>query len=317
MELRDLRAFIAVAEELHFGRAAKRLGISAPPLTYRIKNLEAALGVTLFLRTKRSVALTSAGAALLDDARLMLDQASGLSEKLKRAERGETGLLRAGVIGASVFTHARQLQGKIAGRHPEVHLEWRVLGSSEQIAAIRNGKLDFGLINTPIDLQGLSTRVVQRETLVAALSDGHPLCRRASLPLRALEHEVFIFSERHLAPNYYDRFISACNAAGFSPYVQHQVSSILAYVGLVAMGAGVSLVPASLICSGLAGVRYVPLQAPAPTVEVSLAWNPGNSSPILAQVLRAWPEPGAASQQPDRHRQDKGRFRAPRAVDIA
>jgi len=286
MELRDLRAFVAVAEELHFARAAARLHVSPPPLSQRIKALESEIGVSLFTRSKRSVVLTAAGSVLLTEARRLCSRADELPQLTRRAARGETGELRAGVVGSAIYSQARALVADIAREVPDAHLVWRVLSSVEQIQAIRENRLELGLINTPIDHDGLVVRSLLRERLVVVMPATHRYARRASIPLRLLKDEIFVVGERHLAPSYYDRVIGAFNAAGFSPIIEHQPQSIIAYIGLVAIGVGLSIVPASLARLGLAGVAFVRIEGKVPLSELSLAWDPSNSSPILARALR-------------------------------
>ena len=285
MELKDLRCFVAVAEELHFGRAAARLHISAPPLTQRIKQLERELGVLLFHRTKRSVAISAAGAALLDEARLLLLHADSLVTTVHRAARGDAGHLRAGLIGSAVFLQGRNLQTEISRKLPGVRLVWHELSSVDQIQAIRQRRLDLGLVNTPIAHEGIALGFPIREPLAVAVPASHPLAKRTSVPLRNLRNEVFVLGARHLSPGFYDRIISACDAAGFSPTIDHQAGHMLTYLSLVAIGAGVSLVPSSMANAGLAGVRFLRIQGTAPYAEISLAWNPDDKSPMLARVL--------------------------------
>jgi DNA-binding transcriptional LysR family regulator len=285
MELRDLRYFVVLAEELHFGRAARRLSISAPPLTQRIKRLEAEVGVLLFKRTKRSVAITAAGVVLLVEARHILQQANGIVPALRRAARGETGTLRVGVIGSAIFSWARVVQEAMADRLPDVHVVWQELSSVAQVDALRQGRLDLGLVNTPIEHAGIKVGRPIREPLVAAMSVDHRLAGRRSIALEALRDEVFVVGARHLSPGYYDRFISACNAAGFTPNVDHQAGHMFTYISLVAIGAGVSLVPRSMASAGFTGVAYVRIANPALFVEVSPAWDPANPSPVLRRAL--------------------------------
>lgn len=285
MELKDLRYFVAVAEELHFGRAAARLHISPPPLTQRIKALEQALGVLLLKRTKRTVTLTAAGATLLGEARRLLVQAEGLAVTAQRAARGETGHLRAGVVGSAIFSQARDVQATLARRLPDVRLVWHELSSVEQMESLRENRLDLGLVTTAIAQEGVVLGRTIREPLVVALPSNHRLAARAAIPLQMLSNEVFILGARHLSPGLYDRVISACDAAGFSPDVDHQAGHMMTYISLVAIGAGVSLVPASMAKAGMAGVTFVRIRGPVPYSEVSLAWNPDNPSPVLARVL--------------------------------
>lgn len=286
MELRDLRCFVAVAEELHFGRAAARLHISPPPLTQRVKALEAELGALLFKRNKRSVAITAAGAALLVEARRMLAQADALVTTVHRAAQGESGHLRVGVMGSVIFSHGKSLQATMRAQLPDVRLIWHELSSVEQVQSIRDNRLDLGFVNTPIEHEGIMIRRALREPLVAALPATHPLAGRRSIPLRALRDEVFIHSTRRTSTGFYDRFIAACNAAGFSPIIDHQAGHMLTYISLVAIGAGVTVVPASMAKTGLDGVAFVRIEGNAPYTEISVAWHPDNASPVLARALQ-------------------------------
>lgn len=277
---------MVLAEELHFTRAAARLHMSPPPLTQRIKKLEAQTGVLLFHRTKRAVALTPAGLVLLDEARKLLQQASHVAPMLQRAARGEAGSIRVGVAGSAIFSHAKRMQREVSKHLPEVRLIWHELSSVEQIESIREKRLDVGLLNTPIEHRGVALGQPLREPLVAVMSTTHRLASRSTIELKALRDEVFIVGARHLSPGYYDRFISACNVAGFAPNVDHQAGHLFTYISLVSIGAGVSLVPASMADAGLAGVSYVRIRGSPLTSEVSLAWSKTDPSPVTTRVLR-------------------------------
>jgi DNA-binding transcriptional LysR family regulator len=229
--------------------------------------------------------MTAAGTALLGEARRLLAQANTLAGTAQRAARGERGVLRAGVIGAAMFSQARDMQAHMSAAMPDVRLVWHSLSSSEQIEAIKDGRLDLGLINTPVQESGLVIHRTVREPFVAVVPAKHRLAGRTSIALHELKDEVFVFGARHFSPTYYDRFISACNAAGFSPNVDHQAQSIFAYVSLVAIGAGVSLVPASIAKAGISGVKYLRLKGTAPSAETSMVWSTSNRSPVLRRAL--------------------------------
>ena len=286
MDARDLNAFLAVADELHFGRAAARLNITPSPLTRQIQRIEAALGARLFARTKRTVRLTAAGAHLVGEARHLLALAESLPGRVQRAERGDSGVLRAGVISAALLSQADRLQRAMRRSLPDVRIAWSVLSSAEQVAALRQDRLDLGFVHTPIEHEGLVVRGVLREPLIVALPSGHPLARRQAVPLRALRDETFIVAPRERVPSYYDRFIAACHAAGFEPRLEHQRQTLVSFVALVAIGAGVTVVPASVRRIALAGVSYVRLTGAVPPSELSVAWHPRNASPVLARALR-------------------------------
>lgn len=286
MNLRSLRCFLALAEELHFGRAAKRLNISQPPLTQHIKSLELELGALLFNRTKRSVQITEAGTALLDEARLLLAQADGLRHIVQRAETGRIGSLRAGFITSAIFTKTRLLYSKISSGVPGAMVMWQEMNSSEQVAALREGKIDIGFLHTPSEHHGLEARVIVRDPMVVAVPDTHRLAGRRSAPLSEFGNDDFVLPLRHMSPAFYDRIIAACSAAGISPAVPHQPRHLLTILSLVSMGAGISLVPGSLVSAAFPNVAFIKIRGTPPVTEVSVLWNPANPSPVLRRALQ-------------------------------
>ncbi|MFO1312476.1 MAG: LysR family transcriptional regulator [Burkholderiales bacterium] len=289
MEPADFRVFLAVARELHFGRAAARLNITPPPLTRHIQRIERELGARLFDRTKRTVTLTAAGAALKVEAERLLAQLEALPVHVQRAAGGDSGTLRAGVISAALFSQARVLQAAMRKAMPAVRIEWHVESSADQVEALRQNRLDLGFVHTPIEHEGLVLWPALREPLVVALPSGHPLAARKSVPLRALRDDVFVVATRERVPSYYDRFIAACHAAGFEPRLAHQRQTMVNFLGLVAIGAGVTVVPASVTRVAVEGTRYVRLSGDVPHSELSVVWSPGNPSPVLARALRLMP----------------------------
>jgi DNA-binding transcriptional LysR family regulator len=289
MEPADFRAFLAVAEELHFGRAAARLNITPPPLTRHIQRIERELGARLFDRTKRSVTLTAAGVALKGESQRLLAELEALPGHVQRAAGGHSGTLRAGVISAALFSQALLLQAAMRKAMPAVRIEWQVESSANQVEALRQHRLDLGLVHTPIEHEGLALRLVMREPLVVAVPASHPLARRTSIPLRALKDEVFVVATRDRVPSYYDRFIAACHAAGFEPRLAHQRQTMVNFLGLVAIGAGVTVVPVSVMRVAVEGTRYVRLSGDVPRSELSVVWSPANRSPVLARALRLMP----------------------------
>jgi DNA-binding transcriptional LysR family regulator len=286
MELRGLRYFLAVAQELHFGRAALRLHISQPPLTQHIKKLEADLGVLLFDRTKRSVKLTAAGAALLVEAQRVLVDVEGLRRVVRVAESGETGLLRAGFMSSAPFARARELYACLARDLPGVSVTWHGLTTSEQVHALRAGQIDLGFLHLPADTSGLEALTVVRDRLVIAVHASHPQAGRSAAPLRLFRDDGFILPPRESAPGLHDLIVGTCTSAGFSPAIPHRARDMLAMISLVSIGSGVSIVPRWLTAAGFPDVRFLRIQGPSPMVELALAWNPDNPSPVLARALR-------------------------------
>jgi DNA-binding transcriptional LysR family regulator len=288
MNLRSLRCFLAVAEELHFGRAAKRLALSQPPLTQHIKNLELELGVSLFHRTKRSVRITEAGTALLDESRRLIAQADGLRHIAQRADKGRSGYLRAGFITSSVFTETRKLYARMSRGIPGVTVMWQEMNSSEQIEALREDKLDIAFLHTPAEIAGLSAHTIVREPMVMAVPDTHRLARRRQAGLAEFASDDFVLPLRHMSPIFYDSIIAACRAVDISPTIPpHQPRNLLTILSLVSVGAGVSVVPNTLAKAGFPGVTFMRIRGEAPINEVSALWRPDNRSPVLARALRA------------------------------
>lgn len=297
MEPADFRAFLIVAEELHFGRAAARLNITPPPLTRHIQRIERELGAQLFDRARRVVTLTAAGNALKEEAPRMLAQLEALPGYVQRAAGGDSGTLRAGVISAALFSQARVLQTAMRKAMPGVRIQWHVESSADQVEALRQNRLDLGLVHTPIEHEGLALRAVLREPLVVALPVTHRLAGKASISLRALRDDVFVVATRERVPSYYDRFIAACHAAGFEPRLEHQRQTMVNFLGLVAIGAGVTVVPASVTRVAVEGTRYVRLAGDVPHSELSAVWSPDNRSPVLARALRLMPAAQRRSQR--------------------
>ncbi len=288
MNLRSLRCFLAVAEELHFGRAAKRLALSQPPLTQHIKNLELEIGALLFHRTKRSVRITDAGTALLDEARRLIAQVDGLRHVVQRAHEGRSGYLRAGLITSSVFTEIRKLYTKISRGVPGVTVMWQEMNSSEQVEALHEDKLDIGFLHMPTPHPNLVTRTIVREPMLMAMSDVHRLAGRRQVRLSEFAGDDFVLPLRHMSPIFYDSIIAACRAAGISPAIPpHQPRNLLTILSLVSVGAGVSVIPRTLATAGFPGVVFKRILGEAPINEVSVVWRADNRSPVLARVLQA------------------------------
>ena len=221
MELRHLRYFVAVAESLSFARAARTLHLSQPPLSRQVRALEDELGTPLFTRTKRSVRLTPAGAALLPEARRLLREADGLKADAQRLATGEVGSLGLGFISVSAYNLLPELAPEFRRRHPGVKLTLQEATSDILFAALRQGELDVGLVLPPDDLGGLEYAPLVQDTLVAAVPAGSPAARgRGSLALASLSGEPFILFPRKVGPPLYDAIVGACRRAGFAPRIE-------------------------------------------------------------------------------------------------
>ena len=282
MELRHLRYFVTVAEELHFGRAAKKLHISQPPLSMQIRALEAELGVMLFNRTQRSVALTQAGNALLGEARDILARVDQAVLMTRRVSRGEIGELAIGFISVADYNVLPVVLREFRRAFPLVNLTLRESTTDAQIRDLLAGRINVGFVLPPINEPSLESLPILREPLIAALPDKHPLARKAGkLVLEKLKDAPFILFPRPYAPGLYDDVVSCCKAAGFSPRVEQEAIQMQTIVSLVSAELGVALIPASLTNLRRTGVTYKELKAGSPLTEVHLAWRRGDDLPAL------------------------------------
>jgi DNA-binding transcriptional LysR family regulator len=272
----QLRYFMAVAERLHFGRAAEALHISQPPLSRAIRALEASIGTTLFVRTRRRVELTPEGARLLEGARSTLDQLRHVVEDLRSMSAGEHGRLRLGFVSLADFGVLPALLKAFKAARPGVALALREMLSPDQVAAIAAGELDFGLLLPPVASADLEHVVVQRERFVAALPARHRLARgRGRLAVRELAEEVFVMVPRAIAPGLYDIVAALAARAGFAPRIAQEAIQMQTVVSLVSSGLGVALVPASVANLGRRGVTYRELSDVHPRLDLWLAWRRG------------------------------------------
>ena len=274
MEIRSLRCFLAVAEELHFTRAAKRLNMSQPPLTQQIQRLEAQLGVRLFDRDKRSVRLTASGVALVDEARQVLAQLDWAVRTVQRADQNDGGHLRIGYVPSALVPGLAEAFRTARPNNRPVTDTWTEMVSPRQVEALQQGEIDLGFAHTPLELGELRTMLLRREKLIAALPAGHRAIKLRRLRLQDLEQEEFVIWPRQGAPGYYDLVQSACNAAGFSPHVGQISSRLQIAVNLVAAGLGVTLVPSSFGALAVPGVMFKKIAEPIQSVELSAIWNP-------------------------------------------
>jgi DNA-binding transcriptional LysR family regulator len=281
MELRTLRYFVTLAEELHFGRAAGRLAITQPPLSLAIRGLENELGVMLFARTRRRVALTHAGATFLEQARAILARASEAVLLAQAAGRGEVGRLSIGYMSASIFTLLPAVLREFAARHPGVRLDLREVTLPQQMAALREGTLHAGFVRPPVTDAELTAETLLEEPLLVALPVGHPLAAARRVRLARLANEAFVTFQRAPGLVLHDLVLGFCLQHGLSPRVTQQASQTHAVVGLVAAGIGVALVPASAQEIRLRGVTFRPLAERSPPVGTCLAWRRDDASPVL------------------------------------
>lgn len=284
MELRHLRYYSALAEELHFGRAAKRLGIAQPALSQQIRQLEQELGVELVLRGNRRVRLTSAGTVFLDRARTTLEQASEAVRLAQQAGRGEIGHIAVGVVTSALYGIFPDVVRVFRQRYKDVHLTLHELTLVDQTQALRAGRIQVSFLRPPLEDPELSMRTIHEEPWLVALPSTHRLTKSARVPLRSLAGHPFILFPRELASGLYDQIIAMCQHAGFSPKVV-QEAQMQTIVSLVAAGIGIALVPASLENLRRRGVSYRPLKGATPKVQLAVVWRKDDTSPLLRSFL--------------------------------
>jgi DNA-binding transcriptional LysR family regulator len=285
MELRHLRSFVVTAEELHVGRAAVRLHLTQPSLSRQIASLERDVGVALFTRVRRRFGLTPAGEVFLDAARDIVRRVDQAVVDAKTADRGELGTLRLRFVQSATFEALPRLLGAFRLAHPAVTLDVETMTTIRQAAALREGRIDVGLIRLPIDEPTLSTRVISRDPLVVALPAGHPLAKRRRLPLRSLAGEPFVLYTRSFGPSVQDVIVGHCVNAGFTPRIIQEAPDVQTIVSLVAAGLGVSLLIAPTPLSAEDAVVYRPISDDLPRWELALAWSPSNTAPVLSRFL--------------------------------
>jgi DNA-binding transcriptional LysR family regulator len=286
MELRQLRYFVAVAEELHFRRAAERLHMSHPPLSHQIRLLEDELGCVLLERTRRRVELTPAGNALLRDARAALGDLDRAARNARRIHEGQTGLLRVSFAGSALLSLVPRVVHGLREQHPEIDIELRERSTSDQVRALAAGATDLGLAPLPVGDADVDVEVLVREHTVAAVPAAHPLARARRLTLRLLAESPFVLFPREQAPGYHDLLMTAVTSAGTPPRVIQQAAETQTIIGLVAAGVGVSLVPASVQQLALDGVAYRPV-SDAPDTELAALARRGERTGLIAAFLDA------------------------------
>lgn len=274
-DLRQLRHFVAVAERLHFGRAAAALHMSQPPLSRSIRNLEERLGATLLARSRRRVELTPEGARFLEEARRLLAQLDHAVLEVGRMAAGG-GRLRLGFVSLADYGVLPRLLKAYKAARPGVALALREMLSPEQAAALAAGELDFGLLLPPVAGVDLEHIVVQREQFLAALPSRHRLARkRGRIAMRELAGEAFVMAPREIAPGLHDVVAAMATRAGFAPHVTQEAIQMQTVVSLVSSGMGVAVVPASVAILGRRGVTYREIADPHPRLDLWLAWRRG------------------------------------------
>ncbi|KVW63677.1 LysR family transcriptional regulator [Burkholderia ubonensis] len=290
MELKQLRYFVAVADELHFGRAAKRLFISQPALSFDIRKFEDALGVQLFARTSKSVALTNAGEVLLGEARRLLLQAAEAERLTVRSASGYAGRLRVGFVHSMLYRGLPDAVRRFEADHPGVEIVLSEMNTQAQVQAIQRGQIDLGYAHWGHFPPEVDSTPIHAEPFVCCLPAGHPLARRRQVALAALADEPFILFPRDAAPHYHDLIIAQCVNAGFSPLIRHEARLWQTILSMIEFGMGVALVPRVLQQVKSGRLAFRPLKdAPLESRTLELKRS-GSAEPValrFAEYLRA------------------------------
>lgn len=288
MELRHLRYFVAVAEELSFTRAAARLHIGQPPLSHQIQQLESEVGAQLLDRSKRWVRLTQAGKLFLEDARRVLALSEQAMQTARRAERGEAGELRVGFTYSTPLTPLfASVVNRYRQQYPGVTLTLHELPTVPQIAAIAERELDLGLVRPP-DISipdSVSLTALRHDPLALVLPSGHPLASQPSVSIRDLRDQPLVMYPRTTGTGIYPQIFRLCRAAGFQPSIAMEAGEASTIIGLVAAGCGISILPASFEIIRMAGVCYRPLSDAAATTALMLAQRKDETSPLVAAFV--------------------------------
>jgi len=283
MELRHLRYLVAVAEELHFGRAALRLHISQPPLSQQIRQLEEELGVQLFRRNKREVRLTDAGKRLVNEAQQVLARIDHFISVAAQAGDGEIGHLSVGIPSGMNEILVKTL-GLLDKKFPGVHIELQYLSTGRQIDALREHRIEVGFVNLPVNEPLLALETFKREHLWLALPKAHPLTRYRRVSLRALDGQPMILFHRRVTPGLHDTVTGMCHDAGFTLNVVHEVDSIVGGLTLVSAGLGIAFCTESLH-QQWPDIEFRPIQGSA-IIEQAIAYRRDSHSPVLETFLK-------------------------------
>ncbi|MEH4072077.1 LysR family transcriptional regulator [Klebsiella michiganensis] len=287
IELRHLRYFIAVAEELHFGHAAARLNISQPPLSQQIQILEQQIGARLFARTNRSVSLTEAGRQFLADSRQILSQVDDAAARAARLHHGETGELRIGFTSSAPFIKAvSDTLSTFRRRYPDVHIQTRETNTREQIVPLNEGALDLGLMRNTLLPDTLVWERVLREPLLAMVPRDHPLASQPCVSLRELAREPFVFFDPHVGTGLYDDILGLMRRYDLTPAITQEVGEAMTIIGLVAAGLGVSILPASFRRVQLLEMCWLPIEEQDAVSEMWLVWSKHHEQGEAARRFR-------------------------------
>lgn len=284
MDIKQLRYFVMVAEELSFSRAAERLHMSQPPLSQNIKLIEEELGVRLFNRTRREVKLTDAGAVFLRESRLLLGQMRTAVSATVRAAQSDAGVLRLGVATSALFHIVPTFLSMVREAFPGVEISVSDMQSQDQVSAIAHGLLDIGIVHIRPDRSKLMRLPLFKETFLAVLPEHHPLANALKFSLSDLAEEPMVALSREHGPAVFDAIVASCYEAGFSPVFKHTARSPLTILQMVRLGFGVALVPRSYASSGYPGVCFRDLPPTTGQMCMEAIWSEKHASALTLKI---------------------------------
>jgi DNA-binding transcriptional LysR family regulator len=286
MDFKQLQYFLAVAEELHFNKAAEKLHIAQPPLSRQIQQLEKELGVKLFERNKRNVKLTTAGEYLKKETIQLFKQANNAKMQLRLIAQGSVGQLRIGYVGAVMHSLLPYVLKELRSKYPDISTILSEMGNEAQIAAIKDDQIDLGFIRTPMEVTDVIVMPIYQETFSIIISSDNQLAALDCIELRDLATEPFISFSRECAPGMVDRIIGICNQAGFSPNKIHETSQINTILRLVENNLGYSIVPSSVCFGYNLRIKYHELTDIPDRSEISLIYNPALLTPLTQNAIQ-------------------------------
>ena len=286
MDLRHLKYFLAVAEELNIGRAAARLHISQPPLTRQIKALEEELGVELFVRTPKGVELTQAGELFKEEAHNIRMLVEAAIDRAQRAGEGKLGRLDVGIFGSGIYGVIPDVLEAFRAKLPGVNIVLHTMTKNEQIDALRQRRITVGFNRMTPPLPDIGRELVTTERLLVALHEAHPLAKQPQVTLRALKNEPLVLFPSTGRPNFIDKVIELCKQQGFEPQIAQEVGDAVTGIALVASGYGASLIPESITTLKMPRVVYRLLaDAPQAFIDLSVLYRATDNSPLLREFL--------------------------------
>jgi len=285
MEIRHLRIFVAIAEEMSFNRAARRLHIAQPALSVQLKALEEELGIQLLSRNSRSVHLTPEGSVFLVEARNVLDAARRAQDQAYRARHGLVGTLRVGVIAPAASTRLAAVLRRYRAELPEVDLFLNEMPSRSQVEGLLNDQLDVAFLRPPVEHPDLKSLFLEEAPMALAVYAGHKLARAKTIRWKDFDGEALVVVSPHLQHGYYDRFLAKCAEAGARPVIRQYASDVQTIMWMVSAGLAISPATQTLSEIKRPGLLFRPLPGGMPKVQTVVAWNQKNTSPLLEAFL--------------------------------